>query len=138
MRALITLAILSAVLFGATLFLPMAAWPASAEPTAALLVFLREATVRICVLFAAVFAGPLLLLAWLALPRQDRRSFPVVLILWIAACIIAYVSHRRLGDLILFGLACIPVLLTGEVLRALFTAIVHRATEPEESVALNV
>ena len=74
---------------------------------------------RVGVFYSGVLAAPLIAFTWLALPRDDRRTFPAVLVLWTVLSLAAYTDLLPSTDPARFVIACLPALLTAEVLRSL-------------------
>ena len=94
---------------------------------------MRTAAPRIHLVLVAAVSAPLLVLTWLALPRPDRGTFPMILTLWGAGVIAAYSDQLPTSDGVVFALACVPVLAVAEVLRSVITAMIRHGTWPSAS-----
>lgn len=94
---------------------------------------MRTAAPQIHLMLVAGLSAPLLALTWLALPRGDRRTFPVILTLWVLGIIAAYSEWLPTSDGAVFALACVPVVALAEVLRVVITAMVRLGTRPSQS-----
>jgi hypothetical protein len=94
---------------------------------------MRTAAPKIHLMLVAGLSAPLLVMTWLALPRGDRRTFPVILILWSLGIIVAYSEWLPTSDGVVFALVCVSVIAVAEVLRLLITAMVRHSTQPLES-----
>ena len=151
--ALATLIALWLALFGVAFLYACDAWAAVLEspagleaPPAGIFPALAVALARamdemvgpLLALVAVFAAGPPFLLAWLAVPREERRSFPVVLVLWglLTGLLLARVWPQSPTA---WAVAlCIYAGLAGEVLRALLTAALRRGPRGRRSMSAGV
>ena len=139
---LLTLTLLwAAVLTGAVL-LGFAAWPTA--PTSnppppgpfwtsfglALGEALEREAPRVVVYLSGIVVVPLAAFTWIALPANERRTVPWIAGGWALLSLSAYADWWPSADVARFGMVCLPALLSAEILRSLFTALVRHASGP--------
>ena len=94
---------------------------------------LRQGAPQFLAAGASVLGAPLFLFSWLALPKRDRATLPIVLDLWVFVTLAAFSDWLPHGETASFALVCVLALLIGEIVRSLLTAMVRHGTRPFEA-----